>query len=44
MMLPKSDVFVTLRKDGPSMDERDNHWSMNIHGYGNEHERIEEDP
>jgi hypothetical protein len=25
MMLPKSDVFVTLRNDGPSMDERDKH-------------------
>jgi hypothetical protein len=22
MMLPKSDMFVTLRNDGPSMDER----------------------
>ena len=22
MMLPKSDVFVTLRNDGPSIDER----------------------
>jgi hypothetical protein len=43
MMLPKSDVFVTLRNDGPSMDERDKHWSMNTHGDGSEHERIEED-
>jgi hypothetical protein len=25
MMLPKSDIFVTLRNDGPSMDERDKH-------------------
>jgi hypothetical protein len=25
MMLPKLDVFVTLRNDGPSMDERDKH-------------------
>jgi hypothetical protein len=25
MMLPKSDIFVTLRHDGPSMDERDKH-------------------
>jgi hypothetical protein len=43
MMLPKSDVLVTLRDYGPSMDERDNHWSMNMHGDGNDHERIEED-
>jgi hypothetical protein len=43
MMLPKSDVFVTLRNDGPSMDERDKHWSMSMHGDGSEHERIEED-
>jgi hypothetical protein len=27
-MLPKSYVFVTLRNDGPSMNERDKHWSM----------------
>jgi hypothetical protein len=25
MMLPKSDVFMLLRNDGPSMDERDKH-------------------
>jgi hypothetical protein len=43
MMLPKSDVFVTLRNDGPRMDERDKHWSMNMHGYGSQHERMEED-
>jgi hypothetical protein len=43
MMLPKLDVFVTIRNDGPSMDERDKHWSMNMHGDGSEHERIEED-
>jgi hypothetical protein len=43
MMLPKSDVFVTLRNVGPSMDERDKHWSMNMHGDGSKHERIEED-
>jgi hypothetical protein len=43
MMLPKSDVFLTLRNDGPSMDERDKHWSMNmhVHGDGSQHERIE---
>jgi hypothetical protein len=43
MMLPKSDMFVTLRNDGPSMDERDMLWSMNMHGDGSQHERIEED-
>ncbi|KAK1649120.1 hypothetical protein QYE76_066925 [Lolium multiflorum] len=44
MMLPKSDVFVTLRNDGPSMDERDKHWSMITHGGdGSKHVRIEED-
>jgi hypothetical protein len=32
MMLPKSDVFMLLRNDGPSMDERDKHWSMIMHG------------
>ena len=31
MMLPKSDVFVTLRNDGPSMDKRDKHWSKIKH-------------
>jgi hypothetical protein len=25
------------------MDERDTHWSMNMHGDGIQHERIEED-
>jgi hypothetical protein len=43
MMLPKSDMFVTLRNDGPSMDERDKHWSMIVHGDGSKHLRIEED-
>jgi hypothetical protein len=43
MILPKSDVFVTLRNDGPSMDERDKHWSRIMHGDCNKHVRIEED-
>jgi hypothetical protein len=43
MMLPKSDMFVTLRNDGPSMDERDKHWSMIVHGDGSKRLRIEED-
>ena len=42
-MLPKSDMFVTLRNDGPSMDERDKHWSMIMHGDGRKLMRIEED-
>ena len=42
MMLPKSDVFLTLRNDGPSMDERDNHWSMAMHGDGSKHVMIQE--
>jgi hypothetical protein len=42
MMLPKSDVFVTLRNDGPGMDEEDKHWSMITHeGDGSKHVRIE---
>jgi hypothetical protein len=43
MMLPKSDMFVTLRNDGPIMDERDKHWSMIVHGDGSKRLRIEED-
>jgi hypothetical protein len=43
MTLPKSDMFVTLRNDGPSMDERDKHWSMIMHGDGSKHVRIEDD-
>jgi hypothetical protein len=43
MMLSKSDMFVTLRNDGPSMDERENHWSMIVHGDGSKRLRIEED-
>ena len=33
-MLPKVDVFVSLRNDGPSMDERDKLWSMYVGGDG----------
>jgi hypothetical protein len=43
MMLPKSDMFVTLRNDGPSMDERGKHWSMIVHGDGSKRLRMEED-
>ena len=31
-MLTKVDVFVSLRNDGPSMDEKDKLWSMYVHG------------
>ncbi|KAK1664569.1 hypothetical protein QYE76_052728 [Lolium multiflorum] len=35
---------LTIRNDGPSMDERDKHWSMITHeGDGSKHVRIEED-
>ena len=27
-MLPKLDTFVLFRNEGPSMDKRDDHWSM----------------
>jgi hypothetical protein len=43
MMLPKSDKFVSLRNAGPSMDERNKHWSMIVHGDGSKRLRIEED-
>jgi hypothetical protein len=43
MMLPKSDMFVSLSNDGPSMNERDKHWSMIVHGDGCMRLRIEED-
>ena len=42
-MLPKSDVLVIFRNDGPSMDERDKHWSMIVHGDGSKHARIGDD-
>jgi hypothetical protein len=44
MMLPKSNVFMLLRNDGPSMDERDKHSSMIMHGDdGSNHVRIQDD-
>lgn len=44
MMLPRSNVFVTLRNDGPSMGERDKHGSMITHGEdGSKRERFEND-
>ena len=43
MMLPKSNVFVSLRNDGPSTDERDKLWSMYIDGDGSNHTSIGDD-
>jgi hypothetical protein len=28
MILPKSDMFMLLRNDGPSLDKKDNQWRM----------------
>jgi hypothetical protein len=43
MMLPKLDVLVLLRNDGLSMDKRDKHWRMVIHGEDNKNMIQEED-
>jgi hypothetical protein len=43
-MLPKSDVFILLRNDGPSMDKNDNQWSMTMHGDDDKCARIKDDP
>jgi hypothetical protein len=44
MMMPKSDMFVTLRNGGPSMNEEHKHWSMITHGGdASKHLRIEDD-
>jgi hypothetical protein len=43
-MLPKSDMFMLLRNDGPSTDERDKHCSMIVHGDdGSNRVRIQDD-
>ena len=42
-MLPKSDMFMLLRNDGPSMDERDAYCSMMVNGDGSQRLRIEDD-
>src|ERR1043165_10149107 len=34
MMLPKLDTFVLLMNEGPSMDNKDGHWSGIKHGEG----------
>ena len=43
MLLPKTDVFVTLRNNGPSEEEMDKYWSMIVHGDGSKHARIGDD-
>jgi hypothetical protein len=42
MMLPKSDVFMLLRNNGPSMD-KDNQWIMMMHEDDVKLARIEDD-
>jgi hypothetical protein len=42
MILPKSDVLLMLRNDGPSRDEKDKHWSIIMHGDGSKRMRIED--
>ena len=43
MVLPKSNVFVSLRNNGPSMDERDKLWSIFVDGAGSRSARGEDD-
>ena len=43
MILPKSNVFVSLRNNGPSMDERDKLWSMFVDGAGSRNASAEDD-
>jgi hypothetical protein len=43
IVLPKSDVFMLLRNDGPSMDKKNNQWSMMMHGKDSKFARIEDD-
>jgi hypothetical protein len=38
MMLPKLDTFVLFRNEAPSMDKRDEHWSMIKHRDEGAHE------
>jgi hypothetical protein len=40
MMLPKSDVFITFRNDGTSMDDKVKDWNMIMHGDGSGLARI----
>ena len=43
-MLPKSNVFISLRNDGPSMDARDKLWSIYVNGDGSRsaHEGVDD--
>ena len=43
MMLPKSYVFMLIRNDGTSMDEKVKHWSVIMLGDGSEFARIQDD-
>ena len=43
MLLPKTDVFVTLRNNGPSEELMDKYWSMIVHGAGSRNASAEED-
>ena len=43
MVLPKSNVFVSLRNNGPSVDERDKLWSTFVDGAGSRSARGEDD-
>ena len=43
MILPKSNVFVSLRNNGPNMDGRDKLWSMFMDGAGSRSARGEDD-
>jgi hypothetical protein len=43
MMLPKSDVFLLLRNDGPSRDKKDPIWNMMMHGDYSKVVRITDD-
>ena len=42
-MPPKVDVFVSLRNDGPSMDEKDKLWSMYVDGDHSRSGRVGDD-
>jgi hypothetical protein len=43
MILPKLEVFMLFRNNGPSMDQKDNLWSMMMHRDNNKLVRIEDD-
>ena len=43
MILSKSDVFMLIRNNRPSMDKKDNQWSMIMHREGSKLVRIEDD-